>query len=178
MKDEEKNAKKSSKKLIIVIAVIIVIAAIAFGFYKGIFSIPTGLMTAAVNGNQETTKTETQAPSQPIVTGTTIIEKTVNENLPYYEPIDLVAGRYTIYITTDKPVWIKLYDQVHFDDWKNTGTHGQVLAGTNCCSETDKTQNLEKGFQVSIGYGGKYYLLILGSEKTSIYFKIIQTLKL
>lgn len=183
MKEEVKSGKKNSKKLIIAIVIILVIAAIAFGFYKGIFSIPTGLMTASAatvtNGNQEATKNETPVPAQPAptVTGTTIIEKNVSETLPYYEPIDLVDGRYVIYITTDKPVWIKLYDELHFNEWKNTGTQGVVEAGTNCCDEKDKTQNLQQGFQVSRGYGGTYYLLILGSEKTSINFKIIQTLK-
>jgi len=176
---EEKEKKKSKGKLIIAIVLIAATVIIA-GFYLGIFSLPTGLAAAQTSTTGNPTAPSTPQP-QPTytVTGTLITEKNVTETLPYYEPLDLESGRYMIYVTADKPVWIRLYDEVHFNEWKNAGTHGQLVAGTNCCLEKDKTQNLEQRFDVSIGYGGKHYLLFLdGSENlTSISFKITQILK-
>lgn len=185
MKDEEKNAKKSSKKLIIVIAVIIVIAAIAFGFYSGIFSLPTGLVvggTSAAGNQKSTNENPASQPSsvqQPIftTTGTEVMTKDVTENLPYYESLDLESGRYSLQVATDKPVWIRLYDQLHFDEWKNDGNHGKVVIGTNL-DEKSKTDNFNKNFDISPGNGGKHYLLIFGNnEKISIKFIIKQIFK-
>jgi len=180
MKDEEKSGKKSSKKWIIVIAVIIVIAAIALGYYKGIFSMPTGL--AVTTGATKSEQTNPQTPSAPApatlnVTGTEIISKEVVEALPYYEPVNLDSGRYSLELTADKPVWVRLYDKLHFEQWEKDGTQGNVVTGTNCCRPEEKVESLNTVFTVSIDHGGEHYLLILGNETTSIKFRIVQIYK-
>lgn len=182
MKDEEKNAKKSSKKLIIVIAVIIVIAAIAFAFYRGIFSLPTGLAVGAQTntGNQVTPQTgnASSTPSQPTytVTGNEIISKNVTEKLPYYEFVNLEPGRYNIGFSSDVPVLVFVYDEEHFNMWK-AGSHSFTLAGTSCCKDEDKTQILNNNFNVPAGQGGNVYIVVEGAEKASIKFGITQILK-
>jgi hypothetical protein len=165
----EQTKKKNNKKMIIAI-VLVVIVAIALAFYSGIFSLPTGL--AAV--------TSQNTPAQPAATFTTtgneIIAKELTQNLPYYVDASLEAGRYAVQVTTDNPVWIRVYDQARFDDWQNAGKQGSAKAGTNL-GAGDKVTNFIRNFDVNQGEEGKYYLLILGSEKTSIQLKITQILK-
>jgi hypothetical protein len=171
----EKEKKPKSKKWLIAI-ILVVIIVIALGLYFNIFSIPTGLVagTETMTGSPET---PTNEPPKFTVTGNEIIAKEVTENLPYYEPVDLESGKYSIQVITDKPVWIRLYDQLHFDEWEKDGKHGKVVIGTNL-NEEDKTDNFDTIFFVSQGNGGKHYLLILGNEKTSIKFKITQIQKI
>ena len=172
MKEEEKT-KKSSKKWIIAIVLVVVIAVIAFAFYGGI--LPTGLAT----GTSTTSGTQAASTSEPAkftVTGTEVISKDVTEALPYYEAVNLESGRYDIEVITEEPVWIRLYDQVHFADWERAGIHGSVVTGTNL-NEGDKTKSLNTNFDINIGEEGKYYLLIMGDKTTSIKFKITQVLK-
>lgn len=171
---EEK--KKSNGKLIIAIVLIIATVIIA-GLYLGIFSMPTGLAVGTqTNANENSTAPST--PQQPTftTTGTEVIAKNVTETLPYNEPIDLESGEYSIQVLTDNPVLIRLYSQLNFKDWESSGIHGSVVTGTNL-DEKDKTTIFDATFFIPNGEGGKYYLLILGNEKTSIKFKITQILK-
>jgi hypothetical protein len=170
---EEK--KKSSKGKWIIAIVLIAATIIIAGLYLGIFSMPTGLAAGA----QTIESTNPPPVQQPIftTTGTEVIAKEVTAHLPYNESIDMEPGRYALQVITDKPVWIRLYDQIHFDEWKNDGTHGRTVIGTNL-NENDKTDNFNMNFNIGSGQGGKYYLLIFGNtEMTSIKFKITQIFK-
>jgi len=174
MKEGEKN--KKSKKWIILIVLVVIIAVLAFLFFKGIFTIPTGLM--AGTGNEASTGGETPANPSPTftTTGNEVIVKEITETLPYNEEIYLEPGRYYLEVVTDNPVWIRLYDKIRFDDWKDKGTHGYSPIGTGL-KENEKTETLNGNFDINNGEGGNYYLLILGDKTTSIKFKIIQSLK-
>jgi hypothetical protein len=182
MKEGEKS-KKSSKKWVIAIVLVIIIAAIALIFYQGIFTLPTGLVTGTENtGANENTPTPASAPtpvSGPTITptGNEIISKSlVNVSLPYYEAIDLEPGKYGIEISSDDPIWIRLYSKLDFDEWQKTGTHRSALVGTGL-GENDKTKSLIVTFLIYSYSPRKYYLLFLG-DKTTIKFKITQILKL
>jgi hypothetical protein len=170
---EEK--KKSSKgKWIIAIVIIAVIAAVALAFYNGIFSMPTGL----VAGTQTTVNPPAPStPQQPTftTTGTEIIAKEVNESLPYYESADLEPGKYSLQVITDKPVWIIVYDETHFNEWKNRGNGGSALLSTGSTKETEKVTSFSDSFY--IGANGKYYVVLEGSGEASIKFKITQIFK-
>jgi len=179
MKEEEKTKKFNKKWLIAV--VLIVVIAIALVIYSGILPTPTGL--AAV------TETNTNNPSVPpeqpkfTVTGNELLAKEVKEVLPYYEPVDLESGRYTIEVFIDKPIWIMLYDENNFNIWKNGGD-AALRVGTGCCMQNRKTDSFSDKFDINEGEEGKYYLVIedkeyiIGNkEKTTIKFKITQILK-
>jgi hypothetical protein len=157
---------------------VIIIAAIALAFYKGV--IPKDLMAGTNTiGNQETSgnpTTPSTGAAAMVATGDEIIVKEVTESLPYYYETYLEPGRYSLNVVTDKPVWIRVYHQVNFDEWKNTGVHGAVLAGTNL-NENDKIENYNGEFIINRGEADKIYLLILGSETTTIKFKITQNIK-
>jgi len=168
----EKETKSSRTKWIAAILIIIVVM-VAAGFYFKVFSLPTGLITA---GNQATETTTGNQPAPFTVTGDEIIAKDTTESLPYYESVDLEAGRYGIQVVTDRPVWIMLYNQANFDDWKN-GSYGSLRIGTGCCNENMKTDRFSGNFDINEGEKGVYYIVIQGTEKTSIKFKITQILK-
>jgi hypothetical protein len=170
----EKEKKPKSKKWLIAI-ILVVIIVIALWLYFNIFSIPTGLVAGIETIKTEETPTAA-APPNFTVTGDEVIAKEILEILPYYESVDLEPGRYTIQVITDKPVWIRLYDQIHFNEWERDGKHGKTKAGTNF-NEEDAIEDFSSTFDINIGEEGKYYLLILGNGETSIKFKIIQDLK-
>jgi len=179
MKEEEKT-KKSNKKWILAIVLIAVIAVVLV-FYFEIFSLPTGFVTASketVIGNQNTSAT-TPATQQPIttVTGKEIISTAAKENLPYYESADLEPGGYAIQVATDKPVWINVYDESHFNDWKNNGYYGTAITGTGSRREQYQTTAFSDRFYVSSDGKGKYYIVIEGSGEVSINLKLVQTFK-
>jgi len=174
MKDSEKSNKKS-KKWLIAIVLVVIIAAIVLAFYKGV--IPTGLM--AGNENIGATEGATAPASGPTVTptGNDVINKNiVNAALPYYEAVDLDPGRYSIEISSDDPIWIRLYNQLDFDNWQKTGAPGATVAGTNL-EEKDKVKNFATTFNIYVGEGGKFQLIFLGNKSTTINFKITQILK-
>ncbi len=167
---EESKKKKFNLKLMIVLAVI-VIAAIAIVAYSGIFSLPTTGLATTANVN-----TQTQEPPKFTTTGNEVVAEEVTQDLPYYVDADLEAGRYSVQVETDNPVWIRLYEKASFEAWQNTGSHGITKAGTNL-GLNDKVTSFNRNFDVNIGEEGKYYLLILGSERASIKLKIEQILK-
>lgn len=176
MKEEEKG-KKSSKKWLIAIVLVIIIAAIALAFYKGV--IPKGFMTGNAAGNQETSgnpTTPSTGAAAMVATGDEIIVKEVTENLPYYYQTYLEPGRYSLDVVTDEPVWIRVYHQINFDEWKNKGIHGAVLAGTNL-NENDKVESYNGEIIINRGEADKIYLLFLGDKTTTIKFKITQNIK-
>lgn len=177
MKEGQKT-KKSSKKWLIAIVLVVIIGAIALAFYNGIFTMPTGLMTRTTGG-QETTGNPTASANGPTVTptGNDVINKNVvNASLPYYEAVNLEPGKYSIEVNTDDPIWIRLYNQLDFDNWQKIGALGNILAGTNP-EEKDKVKNIATTFAVYVGEGGKFYLIFLGDKSTTINFKITQILK-
>ncbi len=163
MKDEEKNVKKSSKRLIIAIAVIIVIAAIAFGLYSGIFSLPTGLavgtQTTESQVTPQTTQTETLSSDQ------------VARNLPYYESMSLTTGRHSLEFSSDTPVWVFIMDEKNFNSWKSSGTINFVDVGTGH-TDANKVKSYADTFIVPEGEGVTHYILVEGAEKASISYKI------
>ena len=177
MKDEEKT-KKSSKKWIIAIVLVVIIATIAFAFFQGF--IPTGLMTGtSENSAIGTTGNPTTPENAPIITptGNEVISKSlVDTSLPYYEALDLEPGKYSIEISSDDPIWIRLYVKSEFDKWQSTGSGGTALVGTRL-DENDKVKSLATTFAIYPSAPTKYYLLFLG-DKTTIKFKITQTLRL
>lgn len=183
MKDGEKNenTKKRSKKWIIAV-VLIVIAAIAVAFYQGIFSLPTGLATAGgekITENQNPNPSASSTPQQPttIVTGKEMISTVTKENLPYYESADLEPGGYAIQVITDKPVWVNVYSESHFNDWKNKGNYGTAITGTGSRRAEYQTTGFSDRFYISSDGKGKYYVVIEGSGEVSINLKLVQTFK-
>jgi hypothetical protein len=165
MKDGEKNenTKKKSKKWIIAV-VLIVIAAIALAFYKGIFSLPTGLAVGAQ------TSTGNQATPQNTQTGT-VSSNEVTRNLPYYESMDLQTGRYYLEFSSDTPVWVFVLNEKNFNSWENTGAISFVAAGTGNKDE-NKVKSFVETFIAAQDEGSKYYILVEGAEKASISYKI------
>jgi len=176
MKEGQKS-KKSSKKWLIAIVLVVIIAVIAFVLYQGIFTLPTGLATGT---NTEAAGGATTPVSGPTITptGNEIISKSlVNVSLPYYEAIDLEPGRYSIEVSSDDPIGIRLYSKLHFDEWQKTGDPGMILAGTRA-GEEYKVKSLAITFAIYPPPSPtKFYLLFLGN-KTTIKFKITQNLKL
>lgn len=170
MKENEKS-KKSNKKWLIAIILIAVIV-IALILYSGIFSIPTGLIT----GTETDTNPTTNEQPKMTVTGTDIIAKETTGNLPYYESVDLVPGGYAIQIITNKPVWVMIYDESHFNQWKN-GYYGTTIIGTGSGREEYKTTNFLDRFYISKGGEGKYYIVLDGKGESSINLKLVQMFK-
>jgi len=168
------KVKKSNKKWIIAIVLIIIIV-IAAGLYFNVFSIPTGLI-AGTETTGESTETETIEPPEFTVTGEEIIAKELTEALPYYESVDLESGRYVIDFISDEPVWMFVYNEVRFNQWKQ-GKYTFILAGTACCKDEYKTKSHTETFDVPRGEGGKVYIVVEGAEEASIKFKVTQTLK-
>lgn len=180
MKDEE----KSGKKWLITLIIAIVIIAIVVALYQGIFSLPTGLAAGNVKTTTETQQPNTNQPQQPTFTetGTEIISKELTESLPYYELIgNLEPGKYSLEFASDIPVWVKVYDKIHFDEIQQSGNYyytGTLTGGTPLPYENStKTTSLSTVFFVSDGKGGNYYILVLGNEKASIKFRVTQIYK-
>ena len=173
---EEGKSKKSSKKWIIAI-VLIIIAAIAVAFYQGIFSIPTGLAVGTETATTNPPATPA-TPTQPTftVTGTEIITKEVAENLPYYESVNVEPGMYVIEFTSDVPVWMFVYNEMRFNQWKE-GKHTFTLTGTACCKDEYKIKSFTGSFKLTESEGNKAFIVVEGAEEASIKFKITQTLK-
>jgi len=174
MKEEEKNKKFNKKWLIAVVLIAVVVIALVI--YSGIFSIPTGMATV----NTQQAEIKNNQPPTYTVTGNEYLSKEVNVDLPYEEPIDMEVGRYDLQVQTDKPVWIMFLPEYSYNDWKS-GVRGglYVKSGTGCCSEKLKTIDYTNRFDINKGNLDivKYYLVIDGSEKTSIKFKLTQILK-
>jgi len=164
--------KKSKNKWIIAI-VLIAIIVIAAGFYFNVFSVPTGLIAGTSETENEGTEKE---PPEFTVTGEEIIAKELTEALPYYESVDLESGRYVIEFVSDESVWMFVYNEARFNQWKQ-GKHTLILAGTACCKDEYKTKSHSETFDVPRGEGGKIYIVVEGAEEASIKFKITQTLK-
>jgi hypothetical protein len=186
---ESENTRKSNRKWLIAVVLVVIIGALALAFYQGIFTLPTGLMTGTVaaTGSQETVENPTTPATEPpqfTVTGNEIIAKEVTENLPYYESVDLEAGRYTIDFRSDEAVWMFVYSETYFNMWKE-GKHTNIVAGTACypsskypnCDNQYKIKSHTQTFDVPRGEDGKYYIIVEGAEKALIKFKITQILK-
>lgn len=175
---EEKEKKKSNGKLIIAIVLIVATIIIA-GLYLGIFSLPTGLVVGAQTDGNPTTTNNQPTPAAPAytATGTTMLENEVTKTLPYYESVELEPGKYGIEVATDKPVWVMVYSQTHFDEWESSGIHGTAMTSTGYGKEEYKTKDFSDVFSVGYDGKGKYYIVIEGNDETSIKIKLVQVLK-
>jgi len=99
-------------------------------------------------------------------TGTTMLSSTLETVLPYYAVAYLEPGRYSVQVSSNSPVWVRVYESAQFTSWQNTNEHGSSKAGTNL-GESDKVTSFNRNFDVGIGEEGNYYLLVLGSGTAS-----------
>jgi hypothetical protein len=164
-KEQKKKHFKMNKLVILTLAVLIIAAAVYLGF--------SYMSTMPTAGNQAPVSNEL---AKFTTTGTQMISIDATHNLPYFESATLDAGRYSVQVTSSTPVWIRVYDQLQFNDWQSTKNNGSTKAGTNL-GESDKVTQFNRNFDVGTGEEGKYYLLILGSGSASLQLTMTQISK-
>jgi hypothetical protein len=167
-KAHKEQVKTFKNKNLILISAAVLIFAVAF-IYMFPISPKTGPMI--INNNQPSSSAQTFT-----TTGAEMLAKETTQTMPYYESVTLEAGRYAVQVTSSTPVWIRVYDQIHFDAWKNSGEDGSAKTGTNL-AVSDKVTDFNKNFDVGTGEEGKYYLVITGEGSSSLQLKITQILK-
>lgn len=169
MKKEHKVQQKTlkNKNLILISAVVLVIIAAAIIF---------GSMPMAQQPIVQANSQDSNPASTFTTTGAELLIKETTQSLPYFESVTLEPGRYNVQVVSSAPVWVRVYDQIHFDDWQSSGEHGSARTGTNM-AVTDKVTDFNRNFDVGTGEEGRYYLVIAGDGSPSLQLKITQILK-
>ena len=167
----EKNKKPKNKLILPIVIIAVVLVAIAL---IGMNVIPVTLPTTA--GGTSAGTPNAPAANEFTTTGVVSASNTVTQTLPYYEGMDLEAGRYSIEVISDKPVWVMLYQDIHFEEWQD-GKYLTMKAGTGCCALDAKVESFSSNFDVSKNEAGEFYIVVEGDGQATVEFRITQIMK-
>jgi hypothetical protein len=160
------HKSKNFRNLLIAASVIIVLFVVSIASMS-MFSAP---------GLKPITGQNTVQSQQFTTSGDEMVAKQVTENLPYYESVQLVPGRYRLEVTTGSKVsMIDVFTDAQFQMW-NSGNWPtpKLSSGYSTASSVD---SFTGGFDVNTGEGGTYYIVIEGNGQTSINMRLVQVLK-
>jgi uncharacterized protein YegP (UPF0339 family) len=143
-----------------------------------------GLSDSGAEGNTTTIDQETKpaaapvtapvtapsnAPSTPPAAPQNLNEIVVSEDIPLKDfPVvkthALQEGvRYRVELKTDKPIQFVLYNEAHYNAWKQSGEHGIAKINSNspagCC-----TADGSWPIDINKGEGGNYYFVFDASK--------------